>query len=156
MLTYSRTILSYPLCPIFVVFCNVVSTSSTQDYQLLQNVVETVSSLVAHNKYVERLHRLCNTLLSLCKPLLHQDTSTFPHPGNIDTSSNINMQLTLESETITTPSQHDNPSSNWDDKMIQQLFQAQPSLDWFDSDILDPALWNPTETLAITPNIKTT
>jgi hypothetical protein len=29
----------------------------------------------------------------------------------------------------------------WDDEMMWQLFQYQPSLDWFDSDILDPAAW---------------
>jgi hypothetical protein len=30
----------------------------------------------------------------------------------------------------------------WDDEMMWQLFQCQPSLDWFDSDILDPAAWD--------------
>ncbi|KAJ4360718.1 uncharacterized protein N0V89_001285 [Didymosphaeria variabile] len=30
----------------------------------------------------------------------------------------------------------------WQDDMMWQLFQAQPSLDWFNSDILDPASWD--------------
>lgn len=30
----------------------------------------------------------------------------------------------------------------WQDDMMWQLFQAQPSLDWFNSNILDPAVWD--------------
>lgn len=29
----------------------------------------------------------------------------------------------------------------WDDDLMKQLFQCQPSINWLDSDILDPALW---------------
>jgi len=32
--------------------------------------------------------------------------------------------------------------SSWNDDMMWQLFQSQPSLDWFNADILDPA-WDP-------------
>jgi hypothetical protein len=28
--------------------------------------------------------------------------------------------------------------STWNDDMMWQLFQSQPSLDWFNADILDP------------------
>lgn len=28
--------------------------------------------------------------------------------------------------------------SSWNDDMMWQLFQSQPSLDWFNADILDP------------------
>jgi hypothetical protein len=62
--------LSYPLCPFFVVFCNVVGTSNERDFQLLQAVTDGISTLVTENKYVNRLHRLCATLLSLCTPLV--------------------------------------------------------------------------------------
>jgi hypothetical protein len=62
--------LSYPLCPFFVVFCNVVGTSDARDFQLLQDVTDGISTLVTENKYVHRLHRLCETLLGLCRPLV--------------------------------------------------------------------------------------
>ena len=29
-------------------------------------------------------------------------------------------------------------TSTWNDDMMSQLFQFQPSLDWFNADILDP------------------
>jgi hypothetical protein len=29
-------------------------------------------------------------------------------------------------------------ASTWNDDMMWQLFQSQPSLDWFNADILDP------------------
>jgi hypothetical protein len=69
-LTEHRTMLSYPLCPFFVVFCNVVGTSDARDFQLLQDVTDGISTLVTENKYVHRLHRLCETLLRLCRPLV--------------------------------------------------------------------------------------
>jgi hypothetical protein len=69
-LTEYRTMLSYPLCPFFVVFCNVVGTSDARDFQLLQDVTDGISTLVTENKYVHRLHRLCETLLGLCRPLI--------------------------------------------------------------------------------------
>ena len=30
----------------------------------------------------------------------------------------------------------------WGDGMMWQLFQAQPSLEWFNSEILDPEMWD--------------
>lgn len=32
--------------------------------------------------------------------------------------------------------------SSWDDAMMWQLWQSQPSLDWFNSNLLDPASWD--------------
>lgn len=141
--------LSYPLCPFFVVFCNVVGTSDARDFQLLQNVTDGISTLVTENKYVHRLHRLCATLLSLCKPLV----STATLNGETQPST---TGLTVENPAFATPSlfgtasdvmdiTKDNGStdaflpSSWNDDMMWQLFQSQPSLDWFNADILDPA-----------------
>ena len=30
----------------------------------------------------------------------------------------------------------------WGDGMMWQLFQAQPTLEWFNSEILDPDMWD--------------
>lgn len=145
-----RTILSYPISPFFIIFCNVVGTSDVRDFQLLQDVVDSVSSLVMENKYVGRLRRLCNTLLALCRPLVQN-----LHPAALQ-----ERQLPAHSrrDEDTTPGHgHHNVLENgsnevgsfsgitgaeaWQDDMMWQLFQAQPSLDWFNSDILDPAVW---------------
>ena len=149
LLIQRRTMLSYPLCPFFVVFCNVVGTSNARDFELLQDVTDGISSLITENKYVNRLHRLCSTLLGLCKPLVQSiglqgdvqashhrlapDTAPYapssafgPPPCGLDvTKGNESADAFL-------------PSS-WNDDMMWQLFQSQPSLDWFNADILDPA-----------------
>jgi hypothetical protein len=146
-----RTILSYPLSPFFVIFCNVVGTSHARDFQLLQDVVDSVSSLVIENEYVERLRRLCNTLLALCRPLVQ-------HHGNaaVVQEQQAGLLLNFASGHETGAVEDGLMPSNmagevqeegmerepWQDDMMWQLFQAQPSLDWFNSDILDPASWD--------------
>ena len=143
-----RTILSYPLSPFFVLFCNVVGTSDAHDFQLLTHVVDSVSSLAIENKQVERLRRLCNALLALCRPLVQ---NTF-YPA-----------VAPEQQPITLEEQHPDAVSNpivvddnnavgeggasvgdqaWGDGMMWQLFQAQPTLEWFNSEILDPDMWD--------------
>ncbi|KAF1843031.1 uncharacterized protein K460DRAFT_407404 [Cucurbitaria berberidis CBS 394.84] len=140
------TLLSYPLCPFFVVFCNVVGTSNAQDFQLLQDVTDGISTLVTENKYVHRLHRLCATLLGLCKPLvqttglngdLHAGfeagITTYAPPSSFGTAQDVLDESKVDD------SNGDLLPCSWNDDMMWQLFQSQPSLDWFNADILDPA-----------------
>jgi hypothetical protein len=133
--------LSYPLCPFFVVFCNVVGTSNAQDFQLLQDVTDGISELVSENKFVNRLHRLCTTLICLCKPLIQA--------GPVNTN-NINFGVPEAAVPPMDPSagQLNFPEVNghvddfltsWNDDRMWTLFQSQPSLDWFNAEILDPA-----------------
>lgn len=154
-----RTILSYPLCPFFVLFCNVVGTSNPRDFQLLQDVVNSVSSLVIESKYVERLCRLCSTLLALCKPLVARAADPIPcsetpeiamDPTSLDNPSAKNQNSARDDAAVS--QQADTlPVTSWDDEMMWQLFHYQPSLNWCNSDILDQALWD-TNTGPITEN----
>lgn len=145
--------LSYPLCPFFVVFCNVVGTSNERDFQLLQTVTDGISALITENKYVNRLHKLCATLLSLCTPLVNtsrpQDRSNTSaavpgilaqasaNPSSLSSILNTPDLLNVAPNTETTSSEA-SFLSTWNDDMMWQLFQSQPSLDWFNADILDP------------------
>ncbi|KAL1595419.1 hypothetical protein SLS59_008351 [Nothophoma quercina] len=146
------TMLSYPLCPFFVVFCNVVGTSNERDFQLLQAVTEGISALVTENKYVNRLHRLCATLLSLCTPLVK---TSCPQDRNNISAAVPGFSAPISTQPSTIPSMSNTPDildipanvrgsadsllpSTWNDDMMWQLFQSQPSLDWFNADILDP------------------
>ncbi len=140
--------LSYPLCPFFVVFCNVVGTSDARDFQLLQDVTDGISTLVTENKYVNRLHRLCATLLGLCKPLVHSSGSNDMHappPGMVNPSSTYGQQSTFGTapHVLDVAGGHNGNdvflASSWNDDRMWQLFQSQPSLDWFNAEILDPA-----------------
>jgi hypothetical protein len=137
----TRTILSYPLCPFFVVFCNVVGTSDAQDFQLLQDVTDGISELVSENKFINRLHRLCTTLIGLCKPLIQSRvvTTTTVNNGMPETAippidPNIGQLNYPE-----TNGHADDFLTSWNDDRMWTLFQSQPSLDWFNADILDPA-----------------
>jgi hypothetical protein len=138
--------LSYPLCPFFVVFCNVVGTSDAQDFQLLQDVTDGISELVTENKFVNRLHRLCTALLDLCKPLIH--TSSTSTMTTTTTTTNTGATEATSLQTEPNPVQLNFPDANgnvddfltssWNDNRMWQLFQSQPSLDWFNAEILDP------------------
>jgi hypothetical protein len=139
--------LSYPLCPFFVVFCNVVGTSNPTDFQLLQDVTDGISTLVSENKFVNRLHRLCTTLLGLCKPLVQ---TPIP-PAHAYTAGTVTRVSEYPTIAIDSNSEHMNVSgangdvegfmaSSWNDDMMWQLFQSQPSLDWFSAEIPDPLL----------------
>jgi hypothetical protein len=141
--------LSYPLCPFFVVFCNVVGTSNPQDFQLLQDVTDGISTLVTENKFVNRLHRLCATLLGLCKPLVSTPIiEAQAHFPNMNTMPAPNLPTPpvgadhggLEHGASGVGGQGADGfmASSWNDNMMWQLFQSQPSLDWFNADILDP------------------
>lgn len=150
VLTKSRTMLSYPLCPFFVVFCNVVGTSNARDFQLLQDVTDGISTLVTENKYVNRLHRLCATLLGLCRPLVNTsvingNTHLLDQEMILPDVTNVPMlPSSTEPGVVGLPQANDNAvdflTSSWNDGMMWQLFQSQPSLDWFNADILDPTL----------------
>ncbi|KAF2875454.1 putative Zn(II)2Cys6 transcription factor-like protein [Massariosphaeria phaeospora] len=149
----SWSILSYPLGPFFVVFCNVVGTSNTKDFQLLQDVADGVGSISAKSKFIIRLHRLCVTLLDLCRPLVARSTEV-PHTVSL-------QETPAQASSEVPPKPHDDggiaaihamgsfevadalATSSWDDDSMWQLFQSQPSLDWFNADIpnmLDPSL----------------
>ncbi|KAL5116895.1 hypothetical protein ACEQ8H_005247 [Pleosporales sp. CAS-2024a] len=145
------TILSYPLCPFFVVFCNVVGTSNAQDFKLLQDVTESISELVSENKFVNRLHRLCTTLIGLCQPLIQDSSVVNPRPktthlggaagaGLPEATAIPPLDMTAgQLHFADTNGPGDDFLTSWNDDRMWTLFQSQPSLDWFNADILDPA-----------------
>jgi hypothetical protein len=65
-----RTLLLYPLSPVFVLFCNVVSISHEEDFLLLQEITQGLSIFANRSRPVGRLHSLCATLVDICTPLV--------------------------------------------------------------------------------------
>jgi hypothetical protein len=124
--------LSYPLCPFFVVFCNVVGTSNAKDFQLLQDVTDGISELVSENKFVNRLHRLCTTLLELCKPVVQ---TALAEVAEVPAAFNADQQMEFLDVGAGFAGFE---ASSWNDQMMTDLFNAQPSLDWFNANVLDP------------------
>lgn len=119
-----------------------VGTSDAQDFQLLQDVTDGISELVSENKFVNRLHRLCSTLIELCKPLIHAPSADVGTAFGAAPIDGAMLPTGSRPEQLMVPDTNGNidnflPSS-WQDDMMWQLFQSQPSLDWFNADILDP------------------
>ncbi|KAK7404041.1 hypothetical protein QQX98_010162 [Neonectria punicea] len=105
------TIHAYPLCPFFVVFCNVVGTSSGQDFQLIQRVTDGLAPYAAGNKAVKRLHELCSKLVELCRPPfqspggeLQAETMTYrlygPQPSRTTANPRANVLFTPENPVL--------------------------------------------------------
>ncbi|RAQ58606.1 hypothetical protein COH21_012829 [Aspergillus flavus] len=69
-------IVSYPLTPLFVVFCNVVCTANLHDFRLLQRTSNALLPIIGANKYIDRLSKLCITLIAMCKPLVDKTLSS--------------------------------------------------------------------------------
>jgi hypothetical protein len=63
-------LLCYPLFPFFIIFCNVINVSDRSDYELLQQVTESLIQFEQTEKAVAGLRRLFEKFLLLCKPLI--------------------------------------------------------------------------------------
>ncbi|KAF2738810.1 putative Zn(II)2Cys6 transcription factor-like protein [Polyplosphaeria fusca] len=148
------TILSYPLCPFFVLFCNVVGTSNREDFQLLENVTNVIATIPQTNKYAGRMKRLCTTLLGLCRPLVEatyfgeMPPLLVPQTSHPFQQAHTPIPQAFNAEAGPQPT-HGGMAmdeafgasySPWADDLMWQLFQSQPSLDWFSADILNPTL----------------
>lgn len=72
----SWTLLLFPLSPIFVLFCNIVCCSDREDFTLLQDITRGLSVFASRTRPVERLHKLCQTLVELSTPLVSSQVST--------------------------------------------------------------------------------
>ncbi|KAF2114507.1 putative Zn(II)2Cys6 transcription factor-like protein [Lophiotrema nucula] len=137
------TILSYPLTPFFVVFCNVVGTSNARDFQLLQDVTDVILSLPKENKYGNRLYRLCVKLVELCRPLVAVENVQIPTPHAMSpdqdpTSTSVQpLECPFMDVPVMDGVMDETFAVNWSpwrDDLMWQLFQSQPSLNWLQFD----------------------
>jgi hypothetical protein len=119
----------------------VPSSLSSVTFQLLQDVTDGISELVSENKFINRLHRLCTTLIGLCKPLIQAGvvTTTTVNTG-VPEATIRPMDPNIGQLNFPDTNGHaDDFLTSWNDDRMWTLFQSQPSLDWFNADILDPA-----------------
>lgn len=149
----------YPLTPFFVVFCNVVATSHPGDLCLLREITMTISELKEQCTFGMNLYKLLSELISLCdqlqdNPPVHKPVQCDKHsqghameltpdylPGNIIRGPH-GTPLHTPSRTPTSLCQGDShfdsgQSSIWDDGLMWDLFNIQPSIGWFDTDCFD-------------------
>ncbi|CAI7626244.1 unnamed protein product [Penicillium glandicola] len=149
------TVLLYPLSPFFVLFCNVIGELDMDDYNLMQDITQSLSQFAA-SPYISKLLKLLDYLQNLCVPLIQAKQRMGPqvrvptlypsmtgtshnHLGSADEHVHLVMAGSpymdpvtgVDPQQLQTPSDGSYPS---DDALMWQLFNSQLSLDWFEPD----------------------
>ncbi|KAI2895203.1 transcriptional regulator family: Fungal Specific TF [Aspergillus niger] len=149
------TVFLYPLSPFFVLFCNVVRTTDSGDYLLLQEVTQGLSQYTG-NTHVMNMLDLLMALQKLCEPLFqtalsqneqappvsatHPTVDSLPYqvlpPDTVDGVGGVQPMgfSTLgaaDSQILATES----PLGLSTDELMWQLFNSQLPLGWYDMDM---------------------
>ncbi|KAJ5820297.1 transcriptional regulator family: Fungal Specific TF [Penicillium riverlandense] len=146
------TMLLFPLAPFFVLFCNVVATSDQRDFNMIKNITDDLHQFVGANPSIDKLYRLFSKFLDLCAPLI-QLKPALPRPerpspavsaattlDNIIRTDGVQMERGVDflgPAATTTTNQAWTTPPGWDDSLVWELFDNQPSLGWAESDLWD-------------------
>ncbi|GFF28606.1 hypothetical protein IFM61606_10191 [Aspergillus udagawae] len=158
----SWSLSSYPLCPIFIVFCNVIRTGNAQDFFLLQRLNTDLTSLRDTNAFMNRLRNLHATLVKLCEPLVHSPPETssvapvvaqevscstsqaidepqgsINHPTGGSPAGNECTDGPVQLESVSQDFAPDTYGSFFDQDMMGRLFSSNPTAEWINTDALD-------------------
>ncbi|RAH59525.1 hypothetical protein BO85DRAFT_510316 [Aspergillus piperis CBS 112811] len=151
----TRTVLSYPMTPFYLLFCNVVGTSNTEDYQLMHETTRGLHRFIDTNPPISKLYHLFTTFLNLCSPLMQGDGSvntmampldetnltTMPSSSGAEVSipqvdaDNYIYDSATRSGIVDDGAIDPNMVSNWNNAQMWELFGVQPSLEWVDSEV---------------------
>lgn len=140
----------YPLTPFFVIFCNIAATSNVDDLQLLKEATATVESIGEDFSFSMNLHKLLSQLIGLCsqldlpgRPASIANNGDGPSNGKALLLPTISHAMRAEEWQEIQQSQepmasdHDHAgtkrNSIWDDGLLWELFNIQPSVEWFDA-----------------------
>ncbi|KAI2795116.1 hypothetical protein POX_a01721 [Penicillium oxalicum] len=151
------TLLLYPLSPFFVLFCNIIGEVNTEDYQLIQNINQSLSQFTS-SPYIAELYNLLETLQNLCTPLIQTKQSLGPQvkiaPWYPVTNGDREMPITTASSAEASLPQDSCPDASSQsflsnrllasstelqpvtDDLMWHLFNSQPSLQWGDPNII--------------------
>ncbi|OQE38575.1 hypothetical protein PENCOP_c008G04280 [Penicillium coprophilum] len=154
------TMLLFPLAPFFVLFCNVIATSNERDFNMIKNITDDLHQFAEANVSIGKLYKLFSKFLDLCAPLVKGN----PEPSRSEqqaaaladakTAGNTEGQITSYTDlfgraanqplvglrdTDSTGGDSTAPPSveGWNDSLVWELFDNQPSLGWAESE-----LWN--------------
>lgn len=156
------TMLLFPLAPFFVLFCNVIATSNERDFSMIKNITDNLRQFAEANASIGKLYKLFSKFLDICAPLVKgnpkpsrseqpavalSDANTVGNTeGQVESYTNIlgraadaDQDLVSLGGTDSTGGGPTAPPSveGWDDNLVWDLFNNQPSLGWADSE-----LWN--------------
>ncbi|KAJ5967914.1 hypothetical protein N7501_004162 [Penicillium viridicatum] len=155
------TMLLFPLAPFFVLFCNVIATSNERDFNLIKKITDDLRQFAEANASIGKLYKLFSKFLDLCAPLVkgNPKPSRSEQPAaalsDANTAGNTEGQMASYTDILGRAADADqalvslggtdstggptaSPSvEGWNDSLVWDLFDNQPSLGWADSE-----LWN--------------
>ncbi|KAJ5594403.1 transcriptional regulator family: Fungal Specific TF [Penicillium hispanicum] len=154
------TMLLFPLSPFFVLFCNVVATSDRRDYEMIRKITDELRRFAKANASIGKLYGLFSKFLDLCAPLIKTNPESWsPQWSVLDPANDIGAGAKMISQTsssyldhgrdhqasgpvpspITSSRTSEMPQSveGWDDSLMWELFDNQPSLGWAESEMWD-------------------
>ncbi|KAJ5958683.1 transcriptional regulator family: Fungal Specific TF [Penicillium vulpinum] len=149
------TVLLYPLSPFFVIFCNIIGELDMNDYNLMQDITQSLSQF-ASSPYISKLLKLMDHLQNLCIPLIqakqrmgpqvkvptlypsmtgtwHDQPASADEYAPLTTASSPYMDSVTGANPQKLPTPNDGSYSPGD-TLMWQLFNSELSLDWFESD----------------------
>lgn len=152
--------LQNPLCPFFVLFCNVVATSDQRDFELIKKITDNLSQFAKANASIGKVYGLFSKFLELCAPLIKRKAGA-SIPENVASASSNTSRVdgdaprpmkylsadmfgqgpnalsgpVMRRETPSVPRSVE--GLGWDDSLMWELFGNQPSLEWADSELWD-------------------
>jgi hypothetical protein len=147
-----------PLSPFFVLFCNVVATSDQRDFEMIKNITDDLRQSAKANVSIGKLYGLFSKFLDVCAPLIKpnqgmlESMSVFPVGGKTLGQSTsypdvygrmgdqvLHLPSPTTSRTASEIGQSGEPQSveGWDDSLMWELFDNQPSLGWAESELWD-------------------
>ena len=151
--------LLFPLAPFFVLFCNVIATSNERDFNMIKHITDDLHQFAEANASIGKLYKLFSKFLDLCTPLIkgnpghsqpEQPIATLSEIGPTDKlgqagsyadvfgraadQAMVSLQSTEPTGQTSTASRG---VEGWDDSLVWELFDNQPSLGWAETE-----LWN--------------
>lgn len=140
-----------------MLFCNIIGEVNTEDYQLIQNINQSLSQFTS-SPYIAELYNLLETLQNLCTPLIQTKQSLGPQvkiaPWYPVTNGDREMPITTASSAEASLPQDSCPDASSQsflsnrllasstelqpvtDDLMWHLFNSQPSLQWGDPNII--------------------
>ena len=149
--------LLFPLAPFFVLFCNVIATSNEKDFTMIKTITDDLHQFAEANASIGKLYKLFAKFLDLCAPLIKwklerarsgqpavaENVAGMSEGHQFETQDDAfgraaaEAMVDLQSANVTGVPPNVPRSEGWDDSLVWELFNNQPSLGWAESELWD-------------------
>jgi hypothetical protein len=149
--------LLFPLAPFFALFCNVIATSNERDFDMIKNITDDLNQFAEANASIGKLYKLFSLFLDLCAPLVKGASGGFhseqpaaalsdgvmagnsegqvgSYPDILGRAADRRIASLRGADTTDGNSTATQSVEGWDDSLVWELFDNQPSLGWAESE----------------------